>query len=131
TQCKQAHWNVRGPHFISLHELFDKVSGEVETYVDMTAERIGALGFSANGTLGQVLKHTKLNAYPEEIVDGNAHVSALSTAVAATAKFSRSGIDFADEHGDKVTADLFTEVARGLDQQLWFWKRICKAIADL
>src|SRR6185295_2329238 len=70
TQCKQAHWNVRGPHFISLHQLFDKVGGEVDEYIDMTAERIGALGGMAEGTLAQALKHTKLNAYPDDIVDG-------------------------------------------------------------
>ena len=34
TQTKQAHWNVKGPHFIALHELFDKVNEDVEDYVD-------------------------------------------------------------------------------------------------
>src|SRR5579862_7730503 len=120
SQSKQAHWNVRGPHFISLHELFDETYKEVSGYVDMTAERIGALGGIAEGTLSQALKHTKLNAYPEDIVDGSAHVAALSTSVAAAAKFSRAGIDFAEEHGDTCSADLYTEITRGLDQRLWF-----------
>ena len=120
TQAKQAHWNVRGPHFISLHELFDKVAEEVEDFIDTTAERVGALGGAAEGTLAHALKHTKLNAYPEDIVDGNAHVAALSTAVAAAAKLSRAGIDYANEHGDQASADLFTEITRGLDKQLWF-----------
>ena len=38
-QLKQAHWNVKGPHFIGLHELFDKIAEEVESYVDTIAER--------------------------------------------------------------------------------------------
>ena len=43
-QVKQAHWNVKGPHFIGLHELFDKIAEEVEDYVDLIAERIVQLG---------------------------------------------------------------------------------------
>ena len=38
-QAKQAHWNVKGPNFIALHELFDKINEEVEDYVDDIAER--------------------------------------------------------------------------------------------
>src|SRR5262249_14337477 len=44
TQTKQAHWNVKGPHFIALHELFDKINEEVEDYVDEIAERAMQLG---------------------------------------------------------------------------------------
>ena len=40
TQIKQAHWNVKGIHFIALHELFDKLAEETEDYVDDMAERI-------------------------------------------------------------------------------------------
>ena len=44
TQTKQAHWNVKGQHFIALHELFDKINEEVEDYVDDIAERAVQLG---------------------------------------------------------------------------------------
>jgi starvation-inducible DNA-binding protein len=50
TQMKQAHWNVKGPHFIGLHELFDKIDEAVETYVDLIAERVVQLGGIAEGT---------------------------------------------------------------------------------
>ena len=50
-QMKQAHWNVKGPSFIGLHELFDKVDEAVESYVDMIAERIVQLGGVAEGTV--------------------------------------------------------------------------------
>src|SRR3974377_1870184 len=39
TQTKQAHWNVKGPNFIALHELFDEINEDVEDYVDDIAER--------------------------------------------------------------------------------------------
>jgi len=41
SQVKQAHWNVKGPNFIALHELFDKINEDVEDYVDDIAERRG------------------------------------------------------------------------------------------
>ena len=50
TQLKQAHWNVKGPHFIGLHELFDKIAEGVESYVDMIAERVVQMGGIAKGT---------------------------------------------------------------------------------
>src|SRR5262249_9602428 len=49
-QLKQAHWNVKGPHFIGLHELFDKIAEDVETYVDEIAERAVQLGGISQGT---------------------------------------------------------------------------------
>src|ERR1700760_4432797 len=50
-QMKQAHWNVKGPHFIGLHELFDKIAEDVEGYVDLIAERAVQLGGIAEGTV--------------------------------------------------------------------------------
>ena len=50
TQCKQAHWNVKGQSFIGLHKLFDDVNEDVEEYVDLLAERVVQLGGIAQGT---------------------------------------------------------------------------------
>ena len=119
-QAKQAHWNVKGPTFIALHELFDSVYEAVGDHVDTAAERIVALGGTAEGTLGAVSKRTKLNAYPLTIANGRDHVEALSTALATVGKSVRSAIDRSNELGDADTADLFTEVSRDLDKKLWF-----------
>jgi|SRR5688572_10254025 len=119
-QSKQAHWNVKGPHFIALHELFDKVHDTVEEHVDLIAERALQLGGSADGTLASVAKRTTLPRYGAEIVAGPDHVRALSGALAAAAKGARAAIETATEIGDAATADLFTEVVRDLDKQLWF-----------
>jgi starvation-inducible DNA-binding protein len=119
-QAKQAHWNVRGPHFISLHELFDKVAEEVSGFVDEIAERASALGGVAEGTLAAVSSRTTLAAYPLTISDGRDHVDALSKGVAAFGKQVRAAIDQADSAGDADTADLFTQVSREVDKQLWF-----------
>ncbi len=120
TQTKQAHWNVKGPHFIALHELFDKVYSAVSEYVDEIAERAVQLGGVAQGTARAVAKHSTLSEYPAAAVDGRSHVDALSTALASFGKLARKGIDEADELGDLDTADIFTEISRGIDKWLWF-----------
>jgi starvation-inducible DNA-binding protein len=119
THTKQAHWNVKGPSFIALHELFDKVNEDVEEYVDEFAERIVQLGGYADGSARTAAKRSTLAEYPR-VQSGRDHVEALSTALAAFGKAVRANIDDADRAGDKDTADLFTEVSRGVDKWLWF-----------
>ena len=119
TQLKQAHWNVKGPSFIALHELFDKINEAVEDYVDDLAERVVQLGGTAHGTARQVATRSTLPEYPA-VSAGRDHVEAVATALAAFAKLARTSIDQADELGDKDTADIFTEISRGVDKWLWF-----------
>ncbi len=120
SQAKQAHWNVKGMNFIALHELFDQVATEVEAYTDMLAERVTVLGGTAEGTVRVSAEKSSLSQYPIEITEGRDHVDALSSALAAFAKNTRTNVDDADDAGDMITADLFTEVARGTDKLLWF-----------
>jgi len=120
TQTKQAHWNVKGPHFIGLHELFDKINEDVEDYVDEIAERAVQLGGVAEGTARVVAKRSSLPEYPLNAVDGRSHVEALSTALAAFGKSARQAIDQANELHDLDTADILTDVSRGVDKWLWF-----------
>ncbi|HXI72097.1 MAG TPA: DNA starvation/stationary phase protection protein Dps [Verrucomicrobiae bacterium] len=120
TQLKQAHWNVKGPHFIGLHELFDKIDEAVEAYVDLIAERIVQLGGIAEGTARVAAGRSRLEEYPLAIADGSAHVAAVSKALSTFGHEARNSIDQADELGDADTSDLFTEVSRGIDKWLWF-----------
>ncbi|CAN5635368.1 DNA starvation/stationary phase protection protein Dps [soil metagenome] len=120
SQAKQAHWNVKGMSFIALHELFDQVATNVEAYVDMIAERVTTLGGTAMGTVRVAAQNSTLQQYPLEITDGADHVDALSTALSDFGKKVRKNIDEADELGDMDTADIFTEVSRGIDKDLWF-----------
>ena len=119
-QMKQAHWNVKGPNFIGLHELFDKVYAATSEYVDSLAERAVQLGGVAEGTVRSAAKRTRLPEYPHGRAEGPAHVSAVSTALAAFGHEVRQSIASADELKDADTADIFTEVSRGIDKWLWF-----------
>jgi len=120
TQCKLAHWNVKGPDFIALHELFDKVNGDVEEYVDLIAERVVQLGGVADGSIQSVVARSQLKPYAARGGAGREHVDALSSALAGYGKLLRAAIDTADRAGDKDTADIFTEISRGTDKWLWF-----------
>ena len=119
-QTKQAHWNVKGPNFIALHELFDKVSDEVREFVDLIAERITTLGGRAEGTVQAVGPRTTLAPYSLAISSGPQHLEALSSALAAFGASVRQAIDESAGFGDADTADLFTEISRETDKQLWF-----------
>jgi starvation-inducible DNA-binding protein len=118
TQMKQAHWNVKGPHFIGLHELFDKIDEAVEAYVDLIAERIVQLGGIAEGTARVAAGRSRLEEYPLAIADGSAHVEAVAKALSTFGHEARNSIDQADELGDADTSDLFTEVSRGIDKMV-------------
>jgi starvation-inducible DNA-binding protein len=120
TQMKQAHWNVKGPSFIGLHELFDKVAEAVESYVDMIAERIVQLGGTAEGTARIAASRTRLAEYPLQAGDGMAHVEAVACALSTFGQEARGTIEKANALDDAGTADLFTEVSRGIDKWLWF-----------
>ncbi|MDB6037986.1 MAG: hypothetical protein JWM99_1827 [Verrucomicrobiales bacterium] len=120
TQLKQAHWNVKGPHFIGLHELFDKIGEDVEGYVDMIAERIVQLGGIAEGTVRTAAARSRLEEYPLNIADGAAHVEAVAKALSTFGREARMTIEETASLEDADTADLFTEVSRGMDKWLWF-----------
>jgi starvation-inducible DNA-binding protein len=120
SQVKQAHWNVKGPHFIALHELFDKISDVMLEQIDLIAERITSLGGTAEGTVAVAARRSKLKNYPLSITAGKDHLLYLSTQLAFYGKSARAAITDCDELGDADTADLFTGVSRDLDKYLWF-----------
>ena len=120
-QSKQAHWNVKGPHFIGLHKLFDELRAVIDEYVDMVAERCVILGGTALGTVQTVNRDTTVSAYPTDIHSCKDHVEALTKRMAEVAKQVREAIATSeDDFEDKDTADLFTEVSRGIDKYRWF-----------
>jgi starvation-inducible DNA-binding protein len=120
SQVKQAHWNVKGPNFIALHELFDKISDEVLEQIDEIAERVTSLGGTAEGTVAVAAKRSKLKNYPLSITAGKDHLYYLSTQLAAWGKTVRQAIEDTGKLGDADTADLFTGISRTVDKYLWF-----------
>ena len=120
SQCKQAHWNVKGPHFIGLHKLFDEIYEATEEYVDLIAERIVQLGGIAEGTARVVAERSSLAEYPLVLSSGDDHVNALSDVLAQFSGKARAAIDELDDLGDPDSMDILTDVSRGVDKWLWF-----------
>ena len=119
-QTKQAHWNIKGPNFIALHELLDNVAEHFEEYSDMIAERCVILGGIAQGTTQCVGENTSIKEFPRDLMAQNPVIDTLTTNIADYCGKLRKAIDAADEVKDKDTADLFTEISRVIDKDLWF-----------
>src|SRR5215471_17231602 len=84
-QTKHAHWNVKGPEFMQLHELFDGVAERAEEGCDLIAERVVTLGGVAEGTTRQSAANSAIGEYDLNAVGGLEHVRALATQLAKLA----------------------------------------------
>lgn len=120
SQLKQAHWNVKGMDFIQLHELFDEVAERTLVYVDDIAERAIELGGYATGTARMASSASSLPEYPTQATNGVEHLQAVVERMALYGKTVRECIDQSEELEDKDTADLFTQISRAVDKDLWF-----------
>lgn len=119
-QLKHAHWNVKGVHFISRHELYDRLSDRLREQYDTLAERIAQLGGYAEGTARMVAKSSGLKEYQREVVEGDEQVRMLTERYAAYAASLRRGLDRAAELEEPATEDVFTELLRDAEMDLWF-----------
>ncbi len=117
---KQAHWNIKGPNFIAVHEMIDGFRTEIDTYVDTMAERVVQLGGTALGTTQIVAAASKLAPYPTDIHASKDHLGALAERYGTAADLVREAIDQTEEAGDADTSDIFVNYSRSLDKALWF-----------
>lgn len=118
-QAKQAHWNVKGPNFKSLHELFDEVSEQAEEWADLLAERAVTLGGTALGTARLAASRSSLAEYPAALRTGQEHAAALAETLAQFCARVRQAIEAATDALEAGTADLFTQISRDADKALW------------
>ncbi len=119
-QSRQAYWNVKGPNFMTLRELFDKVTEGVEEYANLIGERIVQLGGTAEGSAHAVAGRSSLNGYSLATVVGNGPSDALSTTLTDFGRHARYASEQLTLLQDADSAAIFTEIARGIDKWLWF-----------
>ena len=117
---KQAHWNLKGPGFIGVHELLDEVADRLRDGSDLMAERAVILGGLARGTLREAAERSSIAPYPVELVDIQDHITHLVERMKDLGAKLREAMEQAGEAGDEDTADLFTGVSRAVDKDAWF-----------
>ena len=120
SQVKQACWNVKGRDLVLLHALFATMAIELDAHIDLVAERLVVLGGVARGTVRTAATHSRLPEYPGALMDGDAHVRALTECFASYATALRADIAHATEVEDAGSAALYTDISRGVDQRLGF-----------
>jgi starvation-inducible DNA-binding protein len=120
SQVKQAHWNVRGMFFYGRHEMFDEIAENLEHHADELAERAGTLGGYANGTVRQSASNSEIPEYNFDAVNAKQHLAALTERYGEHAKWTRKAIKQVQEIDDVATEDLFTEILREVEMDLWF-----------
>lgn len=117
-QAKQAHWNLVGPHFRSIHLEFDEIVDMVRENTDSIAERMRALWAVPDGRTRTVAETTTLPAFPAGEIGVDRAVAVIAQRIVNTVNVIRAVHDDVDEQ-DPTSADLLHTVIEGLEKQRW------------
>lgn len=120
SQVKQAHWNIKGPQFFARHQLFDTLATHLRDWSDSVAERASTLGGYAEGTMRLAVVSSVLPEYDVDAVDGRQHLAALIQRYGRVDGVLRETIAEARRFEDPVSEDLFIEILRGIELDVWF-----------
>lgn len=117
------HWNVTGPQFNSLHNMFMTQYTEQWTALDEIAERIRALGYPAPGTYKEFVKLASIKEV-EGVPSANEMVRHLVAAQEATARTARKLFPVVEEAHDQPTADLITRRLEVHEKTAWMLRSL-------
>ena len=120
SQIKVAHWNIKGPHFATLHPLFETFAIALAAFNDQVAERAITLGGVAHGTTRHVAKASTLAEYPEGTTKDLTHVELLAERIEQYLKGVRAARTLAGERGDDDTEGLLTDIVSAFETHAWF-----------
>ncbi len=115
---KQAHWHVRGRHFVPVHEQLDAIVDDAREWADLVAERAVTLGVPVDGRPDTVAETTRVLPFAEWFVGDDKVVRLVAEQLSVVAERARTAIDRLGEL-DLVSQDLVIEVLRGLEKHLW------------
>jgi len=117
-QAKQAHWNVAGENFRSVHLQLDEMMTEYRAWSDVVAERIVTIGIAADGRAGTVADGSVLPSFPDGAVGDHAVVELFVERLERTAGAFRERMDRLGT-ADPVSQDILIQVLAGIEKQLW------------
>ncbi len=119
-KLRNYHWNVTGPRFYMLHELFENQYDQIAGAIDETAERVRALGGRPLSTMREFLDHSQLTEHPNVYPDADSMVANLLADHEAVIRKLRSAIEVSgDAYDDQGTADHFTELIQAHEKMAW------------
>ncbi|PSL21461.1 Dps family protein [Chitinophaga ginsengisoli] len=120
TKTRNAHWNVEGPDFHSMHLFFEAQYNELDEIMDSVAERIRTLGHYAPATLKSFLELTHLTEYSEQPNDSMGFIKELLGDHESIIEFLRGNIDaFANTYKDAGTSDYITGLMETHEKMAW------------
>ena len=112
------HWNVTGPRFNSLHDMFMAQYTELWGALDVIAERIRALGHFAPGSSAEMMAEASIQA-DNGVPDAEDMLANLARGNEVIARAAKAGIGVAEAAGDAVSVDLFTQRADIAEKTAW------------
>lgn len=114
------HWNVRGMQFHSLHDFFEKLYKDLQVTVDDLAERVRVLGAHALGTLGDFLKHSRLQEPTGEPPDAREMISSLCDGHESVIRHLHEVIRTVEtKYQDPGTVNFLTDRLEHHEKTLW------------
>ncbi len=119
-QAKQAHWNIYGPNFRSLHLQLDEVVNDARAYADLLAERMLALGVAAAAQAGNIARDSDLPPLPDGELRDEDVVRLMIERLSGAAAVARRAMDEAED--DLASQDILIDVVRGLEKHLWMFQ---------
>lgn len=117
------HWNVTGPMFQTLHLMFEQQYNELALAVDVIAERIRALGFTAPGSYSAYGKLTSISE-STEVPSATEMIKELVEGQETVVRTARSIFPTADEAHDEPTADLLTQRMQIHEKTAWMLRSL-------
>lgn len=118
-KTRNFHWNVTGPHFGPLHELFEKQYNALAETIDEVAERIRQLGGVAPGSMKEFLKLARIDEQPGGKLEAEKMIAILLSDHEAVIRALRDGIEIADKAGDAGTDDFLTGLLEAHEKTAW------------
>ncbi len=122
--AKQAHWNLTGRNFRSIHLQLDEVVDLARDHADTVAERAVAIGVNPDGRARTVADHSRLHQLDAGFVNDDKVVAAMTDILAEMSTRFRERIDTTDRP-DPVSQDLLIAAAQDLDKQHWMFAVQC------
>ncbi|MGD7705509.1 Dps family protein [Microlunatus sp. Y2014] len=119
-QGKQAHWNIQGPHFRSVHLQLDDVINDVRLWSDEVAERIATIGFTPDGRASTIASDSEVDTIDGGVLSTDKVIQQFDERLHAASDRIKGNLEGLEV--DLVSQDLLIEVAAGLDKHAWMFR---------